>query len=150
MPGWIPACYVALRRLNNIHPSPAYSSIGVNHCLWKPFFWFLDHDRVAIGHAILACIATLRTIPAALLFGRYCYSNPNWIVWHIGLNAATTLLIILVFATGMISVASADLGTQFKGPNSAFDHKARMDVFVVVLLETLLGVLAERPKRVKS
>ncbi|KAL8279371.1 hypothetical protein RQP46_008183 [Phenoliferia psychrophenolica] len=92
------------------------------------------HDTLAAVHAVVACVATLGTLPAALLIGRYCRANPHWLRAHMMLNIATTLLIVLAFGLGMGAVASQDAGTQFNGPDS---------VLAVVLTETALGMYDE-------
>jgi hypothetical protein len=79
--------------------------------------------------AVFACIAALGTIPAALLIGRYCRSDPKWCRYHIILNSITTFLIVLVFGLGMGAVASQDLGTQFNGPYSDLHHKGGLGAF---------------------
>ncbi|KAL8279440.1 hypothetical protein RQP46_008252 [Phenoliferia psychrophenolica] len=100
------------------------------------------HDTLAAVHAVVACVATLGTLPAALLIGRYCRSHPHWLRAHMMLNIATTLLIVLAFGLGMGAVASQDAGTQFNGPDSDLHHKAGLGVLAVVLTETALGFVA--------
>jgi hypothetical protein len=94
----------------------------------------------------LACIAALFTLPIALLAGRYLRQDYRWCKIHIIFNSITILLIIIVFGLGMGAVSTAHLGTQFNGPYSDFHHKLGMAVFVVVLLQGILGFFAHRTK----
>jgi len=103
--------------------------------------WSL-HDQLAIAHALFACIAVLFTLPIALLAGRYLRGGSRWFKVHVIFNTATTLLIILVFGLGMGAVASQDQGTQFNGPNSDLHHKVGLAVFLITLVQSLLGVVS--------
>ncbi|PWZ02439.1 hypothetical protein BCV70DRAFT_196678 [Testicularia cyperi] len=108
-----------------------------------------SHDALAAAHAACACIAVLFTIPLALLAARFkANSTPNgkssssWFRWHVVLNTLSVLLIILAFGLGMGAVATANAGTQYSGPDSDIHHKLGLSVFILVLLQALLGALA--------
>lgn len=86
-------------------------------------------------------------MPIALLAGRYLRSDPRWFRIHAIFNTVTTLLIILVFGLGMGAVGSLDLGTQFNGPYSDLHHKLGLFVFIIVLVQAILGVAAHGTTR---
>ena len=93
--------------------------------------------------ATFACIAVLFTLPIALLAGRYLRSRgPVWCRIHMIFNSITVFLIVLVFGLGMASVSTQGLGTSFEGPNSDLHHKVGLSVFILVLIQAILGVTA--------
>lgn len=104
------------------------------------------HDKVIVVHAIFASIAVLGTAPAAILLGRYLRHNSRWFAYHRLLNIATVLLIILAFGLGTAAVNSQGAGTQFSGPQHDLHHDLGLTMFLLVLLEGLLGVVAHSVK----
>jgi len=100
------------------------------------------HDKLAIPHALFACIAALFTMPIALLAGRYLRSGPRWFKVHAIFNTITILIIILVFGLGMGAVASGGHGTQFSGRGSDLHHKVGLVIFLIVVLQGIIGFLA--------
>jgi cytochrome b561 len=92
--------------------------------------------------ALFACIATLFTLPAALIAGRYLRNDPKWFKIHIIFNTITVLLIILVFGLGMGAVQASHLGRQFAGPYSDLHHKVGATVLSVILMQAIIGVAA--------
>ena len=57
-------------------------------------------------------------------------------------NSITAFLIVLVFGLGMASVSTQGLGTSFSGSNSDLHHKVGLSVFILVLIQTILGFIA--------
>jgi hypothetical protein len=57
-------------------------------------------------------------------------------------NSITVSLIVLVFALGMASVYTQGAGTSFEGSNSDLHHKVGLAVFILVLIQAILGVIA--------
>jgi hypothetical protein len=53
-----------------------------------------------------------------------------------------TFLIVLVFGLGMGSVAIQGMCTSFTGPNSDLHHQVGLAVFILVLIQTVLGLIA--------
>ncbi|KAN0135578.1 hypothetical protein V8E53_006469 [Lactarius tabidus] len=104
------------------------------------------HDRVIVVHAIFASIAVLGTAPAAILLGRYWRHDSRWFAYHRLLNSATVLLIILTFGLGTAAVNSQGAGTQFSGPQHDLHHDLGLTLFLLVLLQGLLGVVAHSVK----
>jgi len=104
------------------------------------------HDKVVVIHAIFASIAVLGTAPAAILLGRYWRHNPRWFAYHRLLNTATVLLIILAFGLGTAAVNSQGLGIQFSGPFHDLHHDLGLAMFLLVLLEGVLGIVAHAVK----
>jgi len=101
------------------------------------------HDQYAIAHATFACIAVLFTLPIALLAGRYLRSRgPVWCRIHMIFNSITVFLIVLVFGLGMASVSTQGLGTSFEGSNSDLHHQVGLAVFILVLIQAILGFVA--------
>jgi len=103
--------------------------------------WSL-HDKLAIAHALFACIAVLFTMPVALLAARYLRHGPRWFKVHVIFNTITVLLIILVFGLGVGAVASQDQGTQFNGSQSDLHHKVGLAVFIIIMAQFFLGIWA--------
>jgi hypothetical protein len=93
--------------------------------------------------ATFACIAVLFTLPIAVLAGRYLRSRgPVWFRIHMIFNSITTFLIILVFGLGMGSVATQATTTSFEGSGSDLHHKVGLTVFILVLIQATLGIIA--------
>lgn len=101
------------------------------------------HDKLAIAHALFACIATLFILPVALLAGRY-RRRDGWFKIHVLFNGITIFLVILVFGLGMGAVKSVGLGTQFSGVYSDLHHKVGLSLFLLVILQGILGVAAHK------
>ena len=57
-------------------------------------------------------------------------------------TAITVFLIVLVFGFGMASVSTQGLGTSFEGSNSDLHHKVGLAVFILVLIQAILGITA--------
>jgi hypothetical protein len=91
---------------------------------------------------LFACIATLFTLPVALLAGRYLRAGDKWFKVHVIFNTITVLLIVLVFGLGMGAVHAAHLGRQFAGPYSDLHHKVGATVLSITLMQAIIGVLA--------
>ena len=82
--------------------------------------------------AVFACIAVLFVLPASILTARYLRSKRYWFRVHLILNLVAIVLIILVFGLGVAAVMTADLGTQFNGPNSDIHHKVGLALFILI------------------
>ena len=65
-----------------------------------------------------------------------------WCRVHIIFTTITVFLMILVFGLGMASVSTQGLGTSFEGSNSDLHHKVGLAVFILVLIQAILGVIA--------
>jgi hypothetical protein len=97
------------------------------------------------NQATFACIAVLFTLPIAVLAGRYLRSRgPVWFRIHMIFNSITTFLIILVFGLGMGSVATQDTTTAFEGSSSDLHHKVGLSVFILVMIQASLGIIAHK------
>ena len=57
-------------------------------------------------------------------------------------TSITVFLIVLVFGFGMASVSTQGLGTSFEGSNSDLHHKVGLSVFILVLIQAILGITA--------
>ena len=102
-----------------------------------------DYDH-ATKQAVFACIATLFTLPVALLVGRYRHIDVIWLKIHTLFNGITIFLIIVVFGLGTGAVSNARLGTQFSGLNSDLHHRIGLIVFVLFALQGILGIIAHK------
>ena len=49
---------------------------------------------------------------------------------------------VLVFGLGMASVSTQGLGTSFGGPDSDLHHQVGLALFILILLQAILGVTA--------
>jgi hypothetical protein len=57
-------------------------------------------------------------------------------------TSITVFFMVLVFGLGMASVSTQGLGPSFEGSNSDLHHKVGLAVFILVLIQALLGVTA--------
>jgi hypothetical protein len=57
-------------------------------------------------------------------------------------TSITTFFIILVFGLGIASVATEGEGTSFGGEDSDLHHQVGLAIFILVLLQTILGIFA--------
>ena len=57
-------------------------------------------------------------------------------------TSITVFFMVLVFGLGMASVSTQGEGTSFGGENSDLHHKVGLAVFILVLLQAILGVVA--------
>ncbi|KIM73573.1 hypothetical protein PILCRDRAFT_15152 [Piloderma croceum F 1598] len=102
------------------------------------------HDRLAVAHAVFACIATLFTLPIALLVGRYRHTGAIWFKIHALFTGITIFLVVVVFVLGIGAVSSTHLGTQFSGIHSDLHHRVGLIVFVLFALQGILGIVAHK------
>ena len=49
---------------------------------------------------------------------------------------------VLVFGFGMAAVSTQGLGTSFEGSNSDLHHKVGLSVFILLLIQATLGIIA--------
>lgn len=125
--------------------------------------WHVFRDRslcraVRFSHAPLphiplaaafACIAVLITLPIALLTARLFRNNPSWIRTHLFLNTATAILLIVAFALGIASilVGSDDGDVQLTGDEADVHHTLGLAVFVLFMVQVVIGFGAHYWKR---
>jgi len=104
------------------------------------------HDKYALAHAVFACLAVLFTMPLAILSGRFLRSRlgSRWLHVHIAFNLATCILFIIIFGLGMKAVKTANEGAQFNGPQSDIHHKLGLMLFILLLVQGMLGFSAHR------
>lgn len=96
------------------------------------------------AQAVFACIATLFTLPFALFVGRYRHIGAMWFKMHVLFTGITVFLVIVVFGLGIGAVSTARLGTQFIGIHSDLHHRVGLIVFVLFILQSILGILAHK------
>lgn len=99
--------------------------------------------------AAFACIAVLITLPIALLTARLFRNNPSWIRTHLFLNTATAILLIVAFALGVASilVGSDDGDVQLTGDEADVHHTLGLAVFVLFMVQVVIGFVAHYWKR---
>lgn len=85
--------------------------------------------------AILGSLAALVTAPAAILVARYFRSWRYWNYVHIGLNALTAIFVLIAFA-----LANVATGEEYTGPGGDLHHQLGLSVFIITLVQTVLGV----------
>jgi hypothetical protein len=93
---------------------------------------------------VFACIATLFTLPVALLVGRYRHIGVIWFKIHVLFSGITIFLVIVVFGLGIGAVSSARLGTQFSGTHSDLHHRVGLIIFVLFALQGIMGIIAHK------
>ncbi|KDN45601.1 hypothetical protein K437DRAFT_256523 [Tilletiaria anomala UBC 951] len=103
-----------------------------------------SHDRITAVHAVFACIVVLFLLPSTIIMTRVQRSSPGWLRLHRLLNGITVALIILIFGLGMAAVGTQGDGTQFSGDESDLHHKLGLVIFILVLLQALLGIAAHQ------
>jgi hypothetical protein len=102
----------------------------------------------ALLTAVFACAIGLFLLPSTLILTRIQRqrASPSWFRLHVTLNGLTVALIALVFALGMAAVGTQDAGTQLSGDESDLHHKLGLAIFILVLLQALLGLVAHLTK----
>ena len=92
--------------------------------------------------AIFGSLAAFVTAPGAVLVARYCRAWRHWATVHWILNAFTAIFLIVNYGT-IQGVQGVETGQDF--------HTALgTAVFVIVLVQTALGVLAKFTRRPQS
>jgi len=104
------------------------------------------HDKLIIAHAVFASLAALFVVPSAILMARYLRGSPSWYRLHSGLNLVTAIFIIIVFALGTRAVGSGGHGSQFSGTGADTHHQLGLAVFLIVMVQTILGLAAHYTK----
>lgn len=104
--------------------------------------------------AILASVATLITMPLAVLAGRCAFISyryamfdcradlrtwKHWNAIHAVLNITTVVLIIASFALSSVAVGEA----EYTGADADLHHKLGLAVFVIVLVTGVGGIGAK-------
>lgn len=105
----------------------------------------LTHLRHAI--AVLGSVATLITMPIALLAGRYLRTWRYWNGLHAVANGLTVILIIVTFALGNAALKDPN---QYFGPHSDSHHKLGLAVLLIVVLQGFAGLAAKMFTRAPS
>ncbi|KAF8881915.1 hypothetical protein BD779DRAFT_1473212 [Infundibulicybe gibba] len=100
------------------------------------------HDKFIIIHAVFASMATLLTAPLAILAARYFRRNRSWFLAHAILQTLTCLFVIIAFVLSAVAVRSSGNGWQFTGPHMDLHHDFGLAVFILVLVEGVIGLLA--------
>ncbi|KAF7347205.1 CBD9-like protein [Mycena venus] len=98
------------------------------------------HDKFIVVHAVLACVATLITAPAAILIGRYFRTRRWWFNTHLILQTFTATLIIPSVALGLQSIAHNHHGDQLTGKKADPHHDLGLSILILFLVQFLIGV----------
>lgn len=109
--------------------------------------------RLAIAHqkrftllhsiATFASIATLITVPAAVLIARYFRSRTWWFKAHVTLQCLTLACLITLITLSTLAVASVGKGNQFTGDKPPHPHHdLGLSTFILVFAAAAFGVAA--------
>lgn len=127
---------------------------------------FSAHDNLALIHAVFGSILALFIVPSAILVARFrshhaltristTVTRPrhrfNWLKIHMSLNLSALLLMVVVFALGVMSVKTQDEGYQFTlASGGDTHHMLGLAMFVLVIVQAVLGYWAHRTPHAAS
>ncbi|KAJ6541609.1 hypothetical protein B0H19DRAFT_1268591 [Mycena capillaripes] len=100
------------------------------------------HDKFIVVHAVLACVATLITAPAAILIGRYFRGRRWWFNTHLTLQTMSLVLIVPSVALGLQSIGHNHHGSQLTGAKADPHHDLGLSILILFLVQFLVGVIA--------
>ncbi|CAO1625685.1 unnamed protein product [Parajaminaea phylloscopi] len=106
------------------------------------------HDRLAAVHAAFACLAVLILLPIAVLIAHFKRGGTQWIRIHRLVNTAVALLIVVSFGLGVASMDGKL--TQLSGDDIDVHHQLGLGIFVLILLQVVMGFVAHRMRGPQS
>ncbi|SPC68102.1 uncharacterized protein UHOD_08983 [Ustilago sp. UG-2017b] len=99
-------------------------------------------NNVIIAHMVFMIVAWFLLVPAGILIGRYGRTMFKWFPVHRAVMATAFLFVLIGFII-IVAQTSSSGGEHFDSTHA----RAGLAIFIIMILQSLLGVLGHKTKR---